>query len=550
MCENTYVNIQNGEVLDLTKINGMKSNAMLRVRPELFVEWNFKKNNEQGLDIYKITKSSVKIAWWICPKCKSNYDMAPDNRTQNKNCPYCASKRINSTNSLAYLKPDIAKQWHSTKNGNLTPHDVTSNNANLFWWFCSDCKSSYEMRISHKKTTSCPYCKGSRSNNTNSLASLNPDIAEQWHHIKNGKLTPHDVTCGSNQKVWWICELGHEWEAVIYGRNKEGYGCPYCSNQKVLKGFNDMWTTNPELASLLANPEDGYKYTQGNSKKKLDWKCPDCGEIIRGKTISNIKMKDLSCGKCSDYISYPEKFIYNLLLQLEIEFEKEEVFTWSQGKRYDFSLDSTCLIEVHGEQHYRYTGRGRTLEEEQKNDILKEKLAKENGIEHYIVIDARESNMNWVKNSIMNSELNKLFNLNNIDWSKIEEDSSHTLVKTACNLWNSNLRNTTLISKKMKLDRHTILRYLKQGEKLGWCDYNADEVMKEVRKHGKKNTKSVVQLTLSDEFIRSWDSMSSAKRETNANHISSCVKGIRNKSGGYRWMYLEDYEKQYGKIEE
>lgn len=557
MCENTYVNIQTGEVLGLEHVVSLKDNAMLRQRPNLWCEWDFEKNDKLGLDIYRVTKSSARIVWWICSKCESNYDMTIDKRTKKRNCPYCAGKRVNNTNSLASLRPELAKQWHPTNNGNMTPHDVTSNNIKEFWWLCHVCNSDYKMKISYNRSDKCPYCLGQRVNSTNSLATLNTSLAKQWHPTKNGDLTPHDVTCNKNKKVWWMCDLGHEWESDISSRNS-GVSCPYCANQKVLVGYNSMWDTDPELASLLANPEDGYEYTQGGNEK-LNWKCPDCGELLKNKSISNIKNKSISCPVCSDGYSYPEKFIFSLLKQLDIEFYFQKSFKWSKNKIYDFYITfydknkettMSVLLEIHGEQHYRYTGRGRTLDEEQENDKLKEQLAKENGINHYIVIDARESNMNWIKNSVINSDLNTLFNLSNVDWINIEKNSVNSFIKIVCNLWSSGLRSSTLISENVNLGKHTVVKYLKKGEKLGWCDYNADEVMKEVRKYGKKNTKSVVQLSLSDEFIRSWDSMSSARRENNANHISSCVKGIRNKSGGYRWMYLEDYEKQYGKIDE
>ena len=57
-----------------------------------------------------------------------------------------------------------------------------------------------------------------------------------------------------------------------------------------------MWTTNPELASLLANPEDGYKYTQ-RSDKNIDWKCPKCNEVIN-KKIEYVEINGLGCPKC------------------------------------------------------------------------------------------------------------------------------------------------------------------------------------------------------------------------------------------------------------
>ena len=113
-------------------------------------------------------------------------------------------------------------------------------------------------------------------------------------------------------------------------------GCGYCNGKVVVKGINDMWTTNPELAKLLANPDDGYKYTS-TSSQKVDWRCPICNTIHRNKVINNISLRGLSC-LCSKSKSYPNRFMYWLLDYLHIEFEDEKTFDWSDGKRYDFYI--------------------------------------------------------------------------------------------------------------------------------------------------------------------------------------------------------------------
>ena len=61
-----------------------------------------------------------------------------------------------------------------------------------------------------------------------------------------------------------------------------GHGCPVCNNKVIMRGVNDMWTTNPELASLLADPNDGYKYARC-SQKSVDWKCPNCHSLVKNK---------------------------------------------------------------------------------------------------------------------------------------------------------------------------------------------------------------------------------------------------------------------------
>lgn len=75
--------------------------------------------------------------------------------------------------------------------------------------------------------TACPYCIGRSVCDDNSLQTVNPALAKEWHPTKNGNLTPNDVLPGSTKKAWWVCKRGHEWFATIRGRSK-GKGCPYC----------------------------------------------------------------------------------------------------------------------------------------------------------------------------------------------------------------------------------------------------------------------------------------------------------------------------------
>lgn len=538
----------------------LKDNAMLKRRPELFHEWDFELNDELGLDVYKATYGSEKLAWWNCPDCKTPYDMDLKSRagrgtgkTKGTNCPYCAGKRINWTNSLASLRPDLAKEWHTELNNELTPGGFTCNSGEKVWWLCPECESPYDMVINDRsgvKNSNCSYCAGKRVNHTNSLASLYPDLASEWHPTLNGGMTPSDKVGGSHETIWWLGGCNHHWEAAIEDRTKEsGTGCPYCvHNPKILIGFNDMWTTNPELAKMLMNPEDGYKYMQSSSVR-VDWKCLECENIIPNRAANKVVYKGLSCPRCSDGISFGEKFIYNLLKEHSIKFDFDKSQTWSLGKRYDFYLpEYDAIIEVHGMQHYEkgFEGLGgRSLLEEQENDKLKEKLANENGNVNYIVIDARYSTVEWIKNSILNSDIMNIVEY--LNFERIGQLASKSLVKEACDLWMFEMRNTSKISRELKLSQSTILTYLRRGAEIGWCDYSTKEVKRIASSlSGKKSAIPVVQLSMEGGFIKEWSSASEASIHINNKRSSkiSCVcRRKRNSSMGFKWMYKEDYDK-------
>lgn len=452
----------------------LKDNAMLKHKPELFDEWNFKMNDEIGLDVYEVTKGQGKKAWWKCPKCDSSYDMKICDRTGKRkgNCPYCAGMRVNHTNSLASKNPSFINEWNYDKNNNITPHDVTSGSDKKCYWICSVCKGNYKMSVRNKTSgTQCPCCKNKQLK-ARSLATLKPDIAAEWHPTKNGDLTPYDVVCGSEKKVHWLGKCSHEWKSTVAGRSKEdGSGCPYCFGfQEVLIGFNDMWTTNPDLARLLANPEDGYKYRQSSSVR-LDWKCLECDTIIRDRVIGSINLRGLSCPLCSDSISTPEKVMYCLLKEMNIEFEMQKRFSWLDNRYYDFYLtDYNTIIEMHGIQHYEKTWKGKSLDEQKKVDKIKRESALGNGIGYYIEIDARESDYNFIKNNIINSVLSKILSTKEVSWEKVFLKCAQSLNKKILELWNEGY-SVKDISEETKIGIATVRRALLKFEAAGKCNY-------------------------------------------------------------------------------
>jgi len=117
---------------------------------------------------------------------------------------------------LSIVSPQLAAQWHSTKNADLTPDEVTAGSAKKVWWKCHkypDHEWETSIKKRAKRGDGCPFCSGHRPSVTNSLTSLYPEITKQWHPLKNHDLTPDQVVAGSNQKVWWKCSKGfdHEW---------------------------------------------------------------------------------------------------------------------------------------------------------------------------------------------------------------------------------------------------------------------------------------------------------------------------------------------------
>lgn len=296
-------------------------------------------------------------------------------------------------------------------------------------------------------------------------------------HTNGKKSRGYDVTCQ-------ICRFQFD---ILESTLDQMGGCSVCSHHKVLKDYNDMWTTNQELASLLANPEDGFLYTE-KSNKKLNWKCPDCGHIINNKSPATVGAQGLACPKCSDGISYPNKFMFNILTQLDEDFIPEKKFDWCIFKKYnsnedtyglyDFVIENKKLIiEMDGGLNHKdgkaYKNDEEKMKEALYKDHMKDVLAKKNG---YIILrinckyfDIKDRKKKCI-DGIINSELNKIYNLNSVDWNTAHTYSLKSKIYEVCTLYNNGLL-ASQICEHVKLSLTTVCNYLQQGNESGLCKY-------------------------------------------------------------------------------
>ena len=248
---------------------------------------------------------SNKKAWWQCKK-GHEWETVISHRQRGSGCPICSGHKVLAGyNDLETTNPYLAKQWHPTKNGKQTPKDFTKGSKKRAWWICKEGHEWEAPIYSRNAGFGCPYCASQKVLvGFNDLETLDPLLATQWHPTKNGAQRPCNFMCKSNKKVWWICEKGHEWQAVINSRNS-GQNCPYCANQKVLVGYNDLATTNPGLAAQWHSTKNGGKtpksFTAGANKKAWwqceqghEWEaiissrnrgrgCPYCAKLLKAK---------------------------------------------------------------------------------------------------------------------------------------------------------------------------------------------------------------------------------------------------------------------------
>ena len=142
-----------------------------------------------------------------------------------------AVKRVGA---LAETMPDLAKEWHPTKNGTLSPNDISAGRFKPVWWLCSQCGHEWQASPNNrKKGVGCPCCSGRVPKiGVNDLATLYPELLEEWDCSQNKDLDPGQLLPGSGKKAWWKCsQCGYEWQTGIASRTK-GHGCPKCSKRK------------------------------------------------------------------------------------------------------------------------------------------------------------------------------------------------------------------------------------------------------------------------------------------------------------------------------
>lgn len=201
-------------------------NDLLSQYPACINEWDFKKNHPLSPDT--ITAGSSKKVWWICSKGHSYEQSINLHIIRGYSCPYCSHQKVFAGyNDLETLFPDIAKEWHPSKNAELTPSNVTAYSQKKVWWLCP-MGHSYEQTVERRvrRGSACYYCSGHKVlKGFNDLASVNPSLAVEWHPSKNAPLTPYEVTAGSGKRVWWLCPIGHEYQATIHDRNTDNTQC-------------------------------------------------------------------------------------------------------------------------------------------------------------------------------------------------------------------------------------------------------------------------------------------------------------------------------------
>ena len=130
--------------------------------------------------------------------------------------------------NLHIINPDLAKEWHPSRNGDLNPRNVTPGSGKKVWWICAEGHTWEAAIYSRNRGSGCPFCNRPAPAVNNDMLITDTDLVKEWHPSKNSGLNLRNLPFRFNKKVWWICEEGHEWEATVKSRMK-GNECPDCN---------------------------------------------------------------------------------------------------------------------------------------------------------------------------------------------------------------------------------------------------------------------------------------------------------------------------------
>ena len=273
-------------------------------RQDLLSQWDGPGN--APLTPATVSYGSRRKVWWQCDH-GHRWQAAVYTRTGGESgCPSCAGKRPwPGFNDLASQYPDLAAQWHPTRNGDLTPDQVLCGSNRRVWWQCPQGHQWSAIVKSRTEGAGCPYCASRQvSAGFNDLAARFPHLAQQWDRARNGAMTPETVSPYSNRKAWWVCALGHRWQAAVSAR-AGGSDCPYCAGRKVLAGFNDLATKDPTVAAEWDPTLNGGLTPQmvtAGSHKKVWWRCSE-NHVWKAVVYARTGANHCGCPVCAGKVS-------------------------------------------------------------------------------------------------------------------------------------------------------------------------------------------------------------------------------------------------------
>ena len=558
----------------------------------LMSEWDYEKNNALGLYPEKLLYKSNKKAWWKCIRGHS-WEMEIYRRTEGRNCPYCANKRVLiGYNDLKTLFPGIAKEWHAERNEGIDLLDCVVGSAKKVWWRCSGCGCEWvaSIRSRTQRFSGCPECariKGGKARHRTNLrngVSLNGSkLLEEWDYERNAR-EPSDYLSGSNEKVWWKCKkCGYRWEARVANRTILSRGCPCCANRVVVPGKNDLGTIRPELAKEWHPSKNGKlspSQVSPGSARKVWWLCSQ-GHEYEASLLH--RSHGTNCPFCNSgrQTSFAEQAVFYYIKQVFPDAKNRVLGIIGRRMELDIYIPSLkTAIEYDGEFWHK--------DEDLERERFKYRECLSHGIKLHRIREGGLSNVpdiadyEWHKANLGDKAELSMMIRHLLD--KLDSRSNFWTRKRLCfhspvdvdvkrdefkiRQYMQNLKGESLadlypiLSEEWNYEKNGTLtpKMFKPGstQKVWWrcreCGYEWEAGIyrrakgktgcptcyrKRNRSGNHPETKKIFQYSKDWVLVREWTSIAEASRvlQINGSNISMCAKHMRPLAGGFRWEY-------------
>ncbi|WIE81350.1 zinc-ribbon domain-containing protein [Curtobacterium sp. MCSS17_016] len=299
--------------------------SLLELHPDIAADWHPTKNGDVGPG--DVSSGSGFYAAWRCAKCGHEWPTTVSARSIGRGCRPCASVKIGRARStptpgksLADVYPDVAAEWHPSRNGDLRPQDVKPAAGTEVVWLCGTCSHEWPAPVNNRtRGTGCSKCaekdrarKQATPAPGESLADLRPDVAADWHPTKNGDVTPWAVNVGSVFRAEWRCHVcGHEWPSVVGSRTRpRGSGCSECAKLRIgasrstPKAGESLQDLFPNLAKEWHPTKNGDlmpSMVKPGARNRVNWVCSACGYEWPTRVNDRAKTPVGGCPTCAEY---------------------------------------------------------------------------------------------------------------------------------------------------------------------------------------------------------------------------------------------------------
>jgi len=125
------------------------------LRTDVAAEWDHEKNGD--LLPSSVSCGSGRTVWWRCGDGHT-WKARVSHRAKGVGCPYCSGRLATAIENLATVHPNLAAEWHTSRNVGRGANEFRPNSGKKAWWICKRGHEWESVIQSRAKGAGCPYC--------------------------------------------------------------------------------------------------------------------------------------------------------------------------------------------------------------------------------------------------------------------------------------------------------------------------------------------------------------------------------------------------------